>query len=85
MRMSRFGLATAALAATACLSAPAFAADLYGGSIKDAPVCGEQPRPLLYPRRRRLFLVARSGREVDRDGSGPARRSASSSPTPSRA
>ena len=43
MRMSRFGLATAALAATACLSAPAFAADLYGGSIKDAPVVVSSP------------------------------------------
>jgi opacity protein-like surface antigen len=38
MRTSRFSLATAALATTACLSAPAFAADLYGGSIKDPPV-----------------------------------------------
>src|SRR6478736_294376 len=36
MRMSRFGLVTAALAVT--VSAPAYAADLYGGSIKDTPV-----------------------------------------------
>lgn len=43
MRMSRFGLVTAALAATASLSAPAFAADLYGGSIKDAPVVVSSP------------------------------------------
>jgi opacity protein-like surface antigen len=41
--MSRFGLATAALAAGACLSAPTFAADLYGGSIKDAPVVVSSP------------------------------------------
>ena len=58
MRMSRFGLVTAALAATASLSAPAFAdGDLYGGSVKDAPVDREQPRSLLLPRRRRLLLV----------------------------
>ena len=31
MRMSRFGLVTAALAVT--VSAPAYAADLYGGTI----------------------------------------------------
>jgi opacity protein-like surface antigen len=43
MRMSRFSLATAALAATACLSAPAHAADLYGGSIKDGPVLMSSP------------------------------------------
>ena len=43
MRMSRFGLATAAFAAAACLSAPAFAADLYGGSIKDGPVVMSSP------------------------------------------
>jgi opacity protein-like surface antigen len=36
--MSRFGLATVAIVAAPCLSAPGFAADLYGGSIKDAPV-----------------------------------------------
>jgi opacity protein-like surface antigen len=41
--MSRLSLATATLAATACLSAPAFAADLYGGSIKDAPVVVSSP------------------------------------------
>jgi len=38
MSMSRFGLVTAAFAAAGCLSAPTFAADLYGGSIKDRPV-----------------------------------------------
>jgi opacity protein-like surface antigen len=41
MRMSRFGLVTAAVALT--VSAPAFAADLYGGSIKDAPVVMSSP------------------------------------------
>jgi opacity protein-like surface antigen len=43
MRKSRFGLATAALVAAGCLSAPAFAADLYGGSIKDGPVLMSSP------------------------------------------
>ena len=43
MSMSRFGLATAALAATACLSAPVSAADLYGSSIKDPPVVMSSP------------------------------------------
>jgi opacity protein-like surface antigen len=43
MRMSRFGLATAALAAAGCLSAPALSADLYGGSIKDPPVLMSSP------------------------------------------
>lgn len=43
MRMSRFSLAAAALAAFACLSAPAEAADLYGRSIKDAPVMVSSP------------------------------------------
>jgi opacity protein-like surface antigen len=43
MRMSRFGLATAALAATACLSAPAFADGLYGGPVRDAPVVMSSP------------------------------------------
>ena len=43
MRMSRIGLATATLAAAATLSAPADAADLYGGSIKDAPVYVSSP------------------------------------------
>ena len=43
MSMSRFGLATAALAATACLSAPVFADGLYGGSVKDAPVVMSSP------------------------------------------
>ena len=37
MRMSRFGLATAAVAA-ACLSAPALADGLYGDSLKDPEV-----------------------------------------------
>ena len=41
--MSRLGLATAALAAAACIAAPAFA-DGYGGSIKDAPVVMASPR-----------------------------------------
>jgi opacity protein-like surface antigen len=41
--MSRFGLVTAAFTAAACLSAPAFAADLYGGSIKDEPVMVSSP------------------------------------------
>lgn len=41
MRMSRFGLVTAAVALA--VSAPAFAADLYGGSIKDAPVVMSSP------------------------------------------
>ena len=43
MRMSRFGLATAMLATAACLAMPALAADLYGGSIKDAPVAMASP------------------------------------------
>jgi opacity protein-like surface antigen len=43
MSMSRFGLATAALAATACLSAQVSAADLYGSSIKDPPVVMSSP------------------------------------------
>ena len=43
MRMSRFSMATAALAATACLSAPVFAADLYGGPVRDAPVVMSSP------------------------------------------
>ena len=42
MTLSRFGLVTAAFA-TACLSAPSFAADLYGGSIKDSPVVVSSP------------------------------------------
>jgi opacity protein-like surface antigen len=41
--MSRFSLATATLAAAAYLSAPAFAADLYGGSVKDTPVMVSSP------------------------------------------
>jgi opacity protein-like surface antigen len=41
--MSRSSLATAAFAAAACLSAPTFAADLYGGSIKDSPVVMSSP------------------------------------------
>ena len=40
MRMSRFSLATAALAAAACLSAPAFA---DGYSVKDGPVLMSSP------------------------------------------
>lgn len=43
MKMFRSGLATAALATAACLSPSAFAADLYGGSIKDAPVVMTSP------------------------------------------
>ena len=45
MRMSRFGVVTAAFAAVGCLSVPASAADLYGygGSIKDAPVVVASP------------------------------------------
>jgi opacity protein-like surface antigen len=43
MRMSRLSLATVTLATTACLSVPACAADLYGGSIKDAPVVMTSP------------------------------------------
>ncbi len=43
MSMSRIGLATAALTTAVCLAAPAFAADLYGGSVKDVPVVMASP------------------------------------------
>jgi opacity protein-like surface antigen len=41
--MSRIGLATATLTTAVCLAAPGFAADLYGGSIKDRPALIASP------------------------------------------
>lgn len=43
MRTYRFGLATATLAAAACLCAPASADGLLRGSVKDAPVMVSSP------------------------------------------
>ena len=43
MRMNYLGLATAALAAAACFSAPALADGFLRGSVKDAPVMVSSP------------------------------------------
>jgi opacity protein-like surface antigen len=47
MRTIRFGVATATLAAAACLSAPASAGD-YGRSVKDAPVMMSAAGPCYF-------------------------------------
>jgi opacity protein-like surface antigen len=50
MRTFRFGVATATLAAAACLSVPASAGDLYGapGSVKDAPMMMSTAGPCYF-------------------------------------